>query len=175
MSKTLVGRFASAEEAGEAILALRGYRPAGARPPARPTALLGSRVSAAVSLCMLGGAVLGYLSANGTFASVGLAGTTNATPSALLGATVLGLALSIPAGLVLGLLATLLPARGAPLFRVQRVSRHGGTLVIQTTNRWSAHLAERLREARAVKVHTLAGKVDSVQVGSALDQLQARR
>jgi hypothetical protein len=176
LSKTLIGRFASPEDAGEAIYALRAYRPVGARPPARPAALLGSRVSAAVSVCMLGGAVLGYLSASGTFAGVGFGGGATATPTALLGATVLGLALGIPAGLVLGLLiAMLVPVRGAPLFRVQRVSRHGGTIVVQTTNRWAALLADRLRDVHAVKVHTLAGKVDAAQVGSALDQLQAHR
>jgi hypothetical protein len=168
--KTLVGRFASPEDAGEAIFALRMLRPPTAR---LQSGGLGRRVMLMTTLCVAGGAALGYLSATGALGSLSpVSGASGISP---IGGAVLGFAIGIPAGLILGLLFTIFPVRDSTSFRVQRVSHHYHTLVIQTTNRLAAQLTDALREAHALKVHTFTGKVESDQVGSALDQMRSER
>lgn len=167
--KTLVGRFASPEDAGEAIFALRALRP-----PTRIRNIgLGRRVMMMTTLCVAGGAALGYLSATGMFKNLGLG--VSASSISPIGGAVLGFAIGIPAGLILGLLFTIFPVRDSMSYRVQRVTHHYHTLVIQTNKRLVGEITEALRQAHALKVHTLAGKVDPDQVRSALDQMQSDR
>jgi hypothetical protein len=174
--KTLIGRFASPEDASHALFALRGYRPAGVPRPPRAN-VQGLRITVTTWLCMLGGATLGLAVASGRLATMHLGITPSApiTPAQMAGGAVLGVALGIPAGLLVGLLLSLLPLRGTAPILAQSVNRHHHTIIIQTKDRLIAPLTQFLRDAHAQKVHVLAGKVQSHQITSALDQLSHMR
>jgi hypothetical protein len=174
--KTLVGRFASPEDASQALFALRGYRPTGTPRPARPN-VQGMRITVTTWLCMLGGAALGAAIASGSLATMhlGTPSATPLTPAQMAGGAVLGFALGIPAGLLVGLLLSLLPLRGTSPILARSVNRHHHTIIIQTKDRLIAPLTQFLRDAHAQKVHVLAGKVQSSQITSALDQLSRMR
>jgi hypothetical protein len=172
--KTLIGRFASIDAANQAQAALINAYPTG-----NPRLSLSNRVSVVTALSMVVGAVLGYLSANGMVANWGITldggktylGLLSSDPQTLFGYTVLGLALGIPVGLVLGVLATLLPQGGAQPFRLAALTHHGQTLIIQTDNRHADGIAQNLRASGASTVQMMAGRIDPMQVSAALDQL----
>jgi len=174
--KTLIGRFATPEDASHALYALRGYRPTGTPRPAR-TNVQGMRVTVTTWLCMLGGAALGAAIASGSLATMhlGTLSTTPLAPAQMAGGAVLGLALGIPAGLLVGLLLSFLPLRGTSPILARSVNRHHHTIIVQTKDRLIAPLTQFLRDAHAQKVHVLAGKVQSHQITSALDQLSRMR
>lgn len=174
--KTLIGRFASPEDASHALYALRGYRPTGAPRPTRANAQ-GMRVTVTTWICMLGGAALGAAVASGSVAAfhLGTASSTPLTSAQMAGGAVLGLALGIPAGLLVGLLFNFLPMRGTSPILARSVNRHHHTIIVQTKDRLIAPLTQFLRDAHAEKVHVLKGKVQSSQITSALDQLGRMR
>ena len=172
--KTLIGRFASPEDATQAQALLATYRPNG-----NVRGSLGNRVSWATTLSVIVGAFVGFLAANGTVNSWGLTldggksylGMTTSDPALLFGYTVLGFALGIPAGLFLGVIAASLPARGTLPFRVIALTHYGQTVIVQTGNRYVAQVAKLLSEGQAQHVQTLSGRIEPEQVSSALDQL----
>ena len=172
--KTLVIRFATADEATQAQSALFA-----AYPIRHACGSLSNRVSAVTALCVVGGAILGYLAANGTVARWGIMldggnsylGVVTHDPLILLGYSALGLALGIPVGLILGVFATFFPERGVQPFRLATLMHYDQTLIALTTNRHAARIAQLLRDNRAQKVQTLTGRIDPAQVRAALAQL----
>jgi hypothetical protein len=172
--KTLVGRFPTATDAAQAQASLvTRYTTA----PSRGST--SNRVAAATALCVVGGAIFGFLAANGTVANWGITldggksylGVMTNDPLMLFGYTALGLAMGIPFGLILGMFTTMLPQRGALPFRVAALVNHGQTVIVQTDNRHAQGIAQVLSDSQAQRVQTLDGRIDPVQVSSALDQL----
>jgi hypothetical protein len=174
--KTIVGRFATAEDAvhAQALLNNSYASVSHARSSVTPV------VTGITAVSAVAGALVGYLSASGVVAGMGLSlnggqnylGVTTTDPLTLLGYAGLGLALGIVVGLILGIMAAfLLPQPGALPFRIAALAHYGQTVIVQAANGQADRIAKLLGEGRAQKVQTLDGRIDPAQVNYALDQL----
>ncbi len=172
--KTIVGRFATAADAAQAQASLNT-----SFPQSTPRGSISNRVSLATAVSVVVGAILGLFTANGTLADWGVTldggktylGLLSSDPGTLFGYTVLGFALGIPVGLVVGMVATIFPQRGGQPFRVLALTHHGQTVIVQSDNGHADQIAKLLTDGQAQRVQTLNGRIDPVQVSVALDQL----